>query len=118
MNRVDWPLLQLVLLSTLTACGAPAEAHDPCPFNASEPAPDGARLVDGTLWAGQPERPYPPSAYRPVPGGGYKLCTCTEQAKPCVRKCCQPNTAYQNKKCDRVDKPHENFTVSQIRTAY
>jgi hypothetical protein len=66
-------------------------------MNASQPAPENAYQVNDVLWAGQPEKSYPPAAYRSVQDVGYVLCTC--ETRVCVRKCCEPNAAYVNSRC-------------------
>lgn len=96
------------------ACISVAQASDiqKCPMNATEPVSGNVRLVNGTLWAGQPERSYSPEEYRTVPGG-YVLCTC--MIKPCMQKCCMPNMAYgNNSKCTALNEsygPSEKFAV-------
>lgn len=102
----------------LTCTGAAwATDVDACPMNVSEPVLENARLVNGTLWVGQPVRKYPPEAYRLASGGGgYVLCTCN--IKPCIRKCCMPNMAYGiDNKCTQFNESFElleNFTVSSL----
>lgn len=83
------PSLFLLLLSPLLL----ADGAEDCPMNLTEAVPAGARLVGDVLYAGQPERPYGPSAYRYVQDGDYVLCTCAA-TKPCVRKCCKWNSVY------------------------
>jgi len=115
-RKFEWRPPMILLLLLLTDGRPAAATNDVCPMNASEPAPVGVRVVNDVLWAGQPERPYPPSDYRTVPGGGYVLCSCTAGTKTCVRKCCKPNMTYnQTKKCSIVDKnvgSFDNYTVS------
>ncbi|XP_022161437.1 G-protein coupled receptor Mth2-like isoform X2 [Myzus persicae] len=87
------PLAWLVVVLLQAA----AFADERCPMNASTPAPENAYLVNDVLWAGEPEQAYPPAAYRPVPGGGFVLCTC--ETGPCMRKCCEPNLVFVGLKC-------------------
>ncbi|XP_026815188.1 G-protein coupled receptor Mth2-like [Rhopalosiphum maidis] len=84
-------------LPTLLLLRAAAFADDQCPMNASRPAPENAHLINDVLWAGQPEKPYPQTAYRSVQGVGYVLCTC--KTGTCIRKCCPPNAVYVNYRC-------------------
>jgi hypothetical protein len=84
-------------LPTLLLLRFSAFADDRCPMNVSQPAPENAYQVNDVLWAGQPEKPYPPAAYRSVQGVGYVLCTC--ETGSCIRKCCAPNAAYVNSRC-------------------
>ncbi|XP_026815187.1 G-protein coupled receptor Mth2-like [Rhopalosiphum maidis] len=88
-------------LPTLLLLRFAAFADDQCPMNVSEPAPKNAYQVNDVLWAGQPEKPYPPAAYRSLQGVGYVLCTCETGA--CIRKCCAPNAAYVNSKCTTLN---------------
>uniref|UniRef100_A0A2S2PZZ0 Methuselah N-terminal domain-containing protein n=1 Tax=Sipha flava TaxID=143950 RepID=A0A2S2PZZ0_9HEMI len=76
-------ILLVLLLSTLSETAV----DHACPMSISEPVTDEARLVDGMLRIGNPERVYDASQFRfAVNGSGYELCTCT--LKPCVLKCC------------------------------
>ncbi|XP_060842363.1 G-protein coupled receptor Mth2-like isoform X2 [Rhopalosiphum padi] len=84
-------------LPTLLLLRFVAFADDRCPMNASQPAPENAYQVNDVLWAGQPEKSYPPAAYRSVQDVGYVLCTC--ETGTCIRKCCEPNAAYVNSRC-------------------
>ncbi|XP_026814144.1 G-protein coupled receptor Mth2-like isoform X2 [Rhopalosiphum maidis] len=88
---------RLTWLPTLLLLRFAAFADDRCLMNVSQPAPENAYQVNDILWAGQPEKPYPPAAYRSVQGVSYVLCTCETRA--CIRKCCEPNAAYVNSKC-------------------
>lgn len=93
-DAFGWPLALLRLSLALSAAAAVDDnGHLMCPTNASEPAPEGARVVDGVLYAGNPEVAYQPSQYRAVQGGvGYRLCT-SPDPKPTVFKCCNSREA-------------------------
>lgn len=88
---------------------AAAFADEQCPMNVSRPAPENAYQVNDVLWAGKPEQPYPQAAYRPVPGGGYVLCTCETGA--CIRKCCVPNSIYVESRCSPFNGSLDKFKV-------
>ncbi|XP_025197944.1 G-protein coupled receptor Mth2-like isoform X2 [Melanaphis sacchari] len=104
-------------LPTLLLLRTAAFADNPCPMNVSQPAPDNAYQVNDVLWAGQPEKPYPPAAYRTIPGVGFVLCTC--EIGPCVRKCCAPNAAYVNSKCKPLNESDHvaKFEVPKLMNA-
>lgn len=89
-------LLPAVCVSSLAAVGTE------CPMDVSEPVTGEARLVNGTLLTGNPERAYGASQFRIAPSGsGFELCTCT--LKPCVLKCCNGNEVWNVDKCTKPD---------------
>uniref|UniRef100_A0A2S2QEW5 G-protein coupled receptor n=1 Tax=Sipha flava TaxID=143950 RepID=A0A2S2QEW5_9HEMI len=100
-----WPTALLLLLGLSFAA-----TDDKCPMNLSQPAPEGARVEDGLLHAGQPERTYEPFQYRATTDGdGYRLCTC--ELKQCLVKCCEPGEAFIENKCTPFDELRGDIRV-------
>jgi hypothetical protein len=104
----------LILLLLLPVMASSTSTTETCPMNVYEPAPEGFRLKDDILLAGNPEQRYLPSQYRRrIDGHGYEVCSCIQ--KPCVIKCCKPNKLFIGNKCSISNETHEEFAVSSIR---